>query len=123
MQRLKDKIEKWFGEGIEYKGEKYNFYNIDDNSIEIFLENDTWKFWTSETQYARYLSINDLCSVECSFLDSLDWVKDNSITITVFRPKFSSEISYQAKPVSEHRIELANLSDEDKILYILNNTK
>lgn len=122
MQRLKDKIEKWFGEWIEYKWEKYNMQCILDNHFCMAID----------TNNAIELSINDLCSPECSFLESLEWKMDwKYITPTQYQNKsiriwywFNQwEREYTSEKIDYHRMQLSLLSDEQKILYLINNTK
>lgn len=124
MQRLKQHIEKWFGEGIEYKWVKYSKMEIETDDkpwcVCLFYETslcDNW-LWLD----VEILSINDLCSVECSFLESLERTdNDNDIYSNVnFR-----DYEYDKKYIwlDYHRMQLSLLSDEEKILYLLNNTE
>ena len=117
MQRLKDKIEKWFSGGIEYKWTTYDKYLIQKFLSNVLLINSNL--------FNKALSINDLCSPECSFLESLLRVKwlnifdlNNVKNIMHIQNQNPNDIQLQY-----HRMQLSLLSDEDKILYLINNTK
>ena len=113
MKRLENKLEKWFGEWIEYKWRKYNW---------IWQRPDTiWIFYKSNDNidFDEELSINDLCSPECSFLESLDRLQIHYINIRDIHDNNFGHYEW----IQYHRIQLSLLSDEDKILYLLTNTK
>ena len=113
MQRLKDKIEKWFGEGIEYKWVHFNtIHSIDENYLRIQIK---------KTGHWNALSINDLYSPECSFLKSLDFIQLKTFTVVV--DTLCTEYRKKHSTLDYHRMQLSLLSDEQKILYIINNTK
>ena len=129
MQRLKDKIEKWFGEGIEYKGRLYDNVGVDyiitnplySHSNKLSISKFSVDDLENIFQYRIYLSINDLCSPECSFLNSLDR------NVKLEKCKRIDDILDRTLRLYWNmfyiRMILWLLSDEQKILYILQNTK